>query len=374
METVKIVHKSYKFRIYPTKAQVKTLEMTLDLCRELYNAALQERRDAWRLERKSVSYFEQQNQLPVIRKIREDVKTVNAQVLQDVLRRIDKIYQNYFKRVTQDKKIGNPRFKGKNRYNSFTYPSPNYSAFFFSDNKLHLSKIGKIKIKVHREIAGTIKTCTIIRNSTGKWFASISVECEKEVLEPINRNIGLDVGLTHFATLSNGEIVSNPRFFKTDEKALANAQRKLSREKKGSKERNKRRKVVARIYERIKNRRNNFAHQFSRNLVNNFDKIFFEDLNIKGMMKNHCLAKAIGDAAWNQTIAFTKYKAENAGRLCALVNPRNTSQNCSGCGVKVEKSLSERVHNCTNCKLVMDRDLNAAKNILTLGLQSLDLS
>lgn len=243
--------------------------------------------------------------------------------------------------------------------------------FHIENNKLCLSKIGKIKIKIHREITGKIKTCTIKKEACGKWFATFSVECEKEILEPTNKSVGLDLGLTHFATLSSGETVSNPRFFKTDEKELAKANRKLSKTGKGTKERIKRRKIVARIYERIRNRRNNFSHQISRKLVNEFDKIFFEDLNVSGMVKNRFLAKSISDAAWTQTIEFTTYKAENAGRLFALVNPKNTSQNCSNCGVKVEKSLSVKIHDCFTCGLVLDRDLNAAINILALGLQNI---
>lgn len=371
MDTAKVIRKSFKFRIYPTKAQVKTLENTLDLCRELYNAALQERRDAWNLNRKSVSCFDQINQLPEIKKIREDLKSVYSQVLREPLRNLDKAFQAFFSRIKRKEKAGFPRFKSVSHFNSFCYPE---SGFSLGEDKLHLSKIGKIKIKLHREIIGKIKTCTIKRNTCGKWFAMFVVECEKEIFEPINNSVGLDVGLTHFATLSNGETISNPRFFKTDEKELAKANKKLSLEKKGTKERIKRRKVVARIHERIGNRRHNFAHQESRKLVNNYDKLFFEDLNIMGMMKNHRLAKAIGDVAWNQIIEYTNYKAENAGRLCRLVNPRNTSQNCSNCGVKVEKTLAVKIHDCSNCGLKMDRDLNAAKNILTLGLQSLDLS
>lgn len=183
--------------------------------------------------------------------------------------------------------------------------------------------------------------------------------------------IGIDLGLKSFATLSTGESIANPRFFRRQEKQLAKAQRKLSVAKKGNPECKKRRKAVAHIYERIANKRRDFAHKESRKLVNRFALIVFEKLNIKGLLKNHCLAKSISDAAWNQLVNFTQYKAENAGRKCIQVNPRNTSQMCSGCGDIVEKDLSVRVHECPACGLVLDRDHNAAINILTLGLQSL---
>ncbi len=374
METAKVIRKSYKFRIYPTKAQVGRLKMTLDLCRELYNAALQERRDAYDLNRISISYFDQSKQLPEIKKIREDLKSVYSQVLCDVLRRCEKAYDGYYRRVKLKEKAGKPRFKGENRFNSFTYPQNANSAFFLDNNKLHLSKIGKVKIKLHRQITGKIKNCTIKRDSTGKWFANFVVECEKELLTKTSKSVGLDVGLTHFATLSNGETISNPRFFKTNEKILAKAQRKLSLQKTGSIEFKKRKKVVARIYAKIRNNRLNFGHQVSRKLVNSYDEIFFEALTIQNLLQNSHLSKAIADAFWCMTIEFTRYKAENAGRLFALVNPKNTSQNCSGCGQFVAKDLSVKIHDCHNCGLKMDRDLNAAKNILTLGLQSLDLS
>ncbi len=192
--------------------------------------------------------------------------------------------------------------QNKFRYNSFTYAQ---SGFNLIDSRLTLSKIGKIKIKLHRAFVGKIKTLTISRDSCGKWFACFSVETAKEILEPTNKSVGIDVGLTTFAVFSDGEKINNPRFLKSDEKILATAQRRLSNQQKGSKERHAKRKIVVKIHNRIKNRRNNFAHQESRKLVNSYDKIFFEDLNVKGMMKNHCLAKSIADVSWNQMISFT---------------------------------------------------------------------
>ncbi|MFL5805961.1 MAG: RNA-guided endonuclease InsQ/TnpB family protein, partial [Roseiflexaceae bacterium] len=177
--------------------------------------------------------------------------------------------------------------------------------------------------------------------------------------------------LTSFATLSNGEKIATPRFFRQEEKQLAKAQRKLSQAEPGTLERTKKKKVVGRIHERIANRRSNVAHQESRKLVARFGMIAFEDLNIIGMLKNHCLAKSIADAAWNQLVQYTTSKAEEAGRRVVLVDPRNTSKRCSWCGQLVQKDLSVRVHSCPTCGLVIDRDENAAINILALGLQRL---
>jgi len=183
--------------------------------------------------------------------------------------------------------------------------------------------------------------------------------------------VGIDVGLSSFATLSNGVKISNPRFFRKEEKELARVQRRLSKAEKGTVERKNRIKVVRRVHERIANKRMDFVHQLSRLLVDEYGVIAFEDLNIKGMMRNHCLAKSIGDTAWNMLITVTKYKAESAGTVMTLVNPAYTSKLCSKCGLLVEKRLSDRTHECPGCGLVLDRDENAAVNILRLGLQSI---
>jgi putative transposase len=227
-----------------------------------------------------------------------------------------------------------------------------------------------VRVVLHRPIEGTIKTLTIRRSSTGKWYACFSVEYEPSPLPQKETTVGIDVGLESFATLSTGEKIENPRFFRTDEKVLARAQRRLAKAEKGTPERKKARKIVARIHERIANRRLNFAHQTSRRMVDQYGTIVFEDLNITNMQKNPHLAKSIADVAWNLFISITESKAEEAGSHVILVNPRNTSQMCSRCGMIVAKTLSDRVHSCPHCGLVIDRDQNAAINIMRLGLQS----
>jgi putative transposase len=360
--------KAYKYRVYPTKKQARTMDEILRLCCELYNAGLQERRDAYKAAGISVDYKQQANQLPEIKAERKDLAGVYSQVLQDVLKRLNKAMQAFFRRVKAGQTPGFPRFRSRARYDSFTYPQ---AGFGINNGKLVLSKIGHIKIKLHRAIEGKIKTCTIRRSATGKWFACFSVEVETTPLHINKEAIGIDAGLTALLTLSDGTKVDPPKFFRQEEKVLAKEQRKLAKLQKGSKERKKQRKRVARVHERITNKRTNYAHQVSHWLVMCYGIIVFENLRITNMVKNHCLAKSISDAAWNQIVMFTTYKAEYAGGKVILVDPRNTSQNCSRCHKKVEKSLSVRVHNCPFCGLSIDRDINAALNILGLGLQTL---
>ena len=346
------------------------MEQTLELCRWTYNETLAYRKNTFEQEGKYISKYETHNLLPEWKKNKPELKEVFSQTLQNVQERVDLAFKAFFRRVKAGETPRYPRFKGKGWYDSFTYPQ---LGFKLLSGKLRLSKIGDIKIKLHRPIEGKIKRLTVRRSSTEKWFACFSVEIDDPPKPPWKDGLmaGIDVGLENFATLSNGEKIDNPRFFRSEEKALAKAQRRLSKYEKGTPERWKALKVVQRIHERIANRRYDFAHQVSHNLVERFGLIAFEDLSITNMLKNHCLAKGISDAAWRMLVITTSYKAESAGSMVVLVDPRNTSQLCSRCGLKVNKSLSDRVHECPQCGLVMDRDENAAINILRLGLQSL---
>jgi putative transposase len=341
---------------------------TLELCRWTYNETLAIRKNAYEQEDKSVSYYEVKKLLPQWKDEKPELKSVHSQVLQEVVKRVDLAYQAFFRRIKDGEDPGYPRFKGYGRYDSFTYTQTGFS---LKPGKLWLSKIGDVKIKLHRAIEGEIQRLNMRRMPTGKWFVSFLVEVEPE--EPLPKtglSIGADVGLKSFITLSNGEHVDNPRFFVHEEKALAKAQRKLSKTERGTPERSKALKMVHRVHEKIINKRDDFVQKLSLKLVESYDLIAFEDLNIKGMVKNHHLAKHISDAAWNKLITTTSYKAEWAGKRVELVNPSNTSQICSGCGQMVLKDLSDRVHRCSFCGLILDRDHNAAINILRLGLQS----
>lgn len=364
--------KAYKFRIYPTKSQKTKMDQTLDLCRWTYNKTLEIRKTAWEKEGKSLSKYETNNMLPEWKEDKPELKEVFSQVLQNVHERVDLALKAFFRRVKAGERPGYPRFRGKGWYDSFIYPQ---KGFKLESGKLYLSKIGDLKIKLHRQIGGRIKRLTIRRTATGKWFACFSVEIEDLPKPPWKDGsiVGIDVGLTSFATLSNGEKITNPRFFRDEEKELVRVQRKLSKAAKGTPERRAALKVVERVHERISNKRYEFAHQVSRDLVDRFGLIAFEDLNIKNMMQNNNLAKSIGDVAWNMLVTVTSYKAESAGSIVVLVDPRNTSKMCSRCGILVEKTLADRVHNCPECGLSMDRDWNAAINILRLGLQSVGI-
>jgi putative transposase len=360
---------AYKFRIYPTKKQERAMEQTLGICCELYNAALQERRDAYKLAGISISYQDQQNQLPAIKQSREDLKAVHSQVAQDALKRLDKAFDAFFRRLNNGDNPGYPRFRSCSRYDSFTYSQ---TGFEIKDGRLVLSKIGDIKIKQHRPLQGRVKTCTIKRTATGKWFATFSCEVGLNRLPFTDEETGIDVGLSQFATLSNGEIIENPRFFREEENELAKAQRQLAAQPKGSKERKKKRKKVARVHERIANKRHNFVHQESRKIVNRYGIIFLEALAILNMLKNGHLAKSIADAAWRMFFHCITYKAEWAGRFAQEVLPHHTSQDCCICSHRQKISLSDRMYCCSNpnCLMRLDRDWNAAINILRLGLQS----
>jgi putative transposase len=282
--------------------------------------------------------------------------------------RVDLAFQAFFRRVKAGEKPGYPRFKGKGWYDSITYLQ---SGFTLNGNILTLSKIGDIKVRIHRALEGNIKRLTIRRTSTGKWFVSILTDIDSyQPLEHTDNAVGIDVGILSFVTLSNGTFVPNPRFYIQEEKNLAKANRKFSKAEKGTPERKKCLKTLCRVYERIANKREDFTQKLSKELVDNYGIICFEALNIKKMVKDPLYAKGIMDAAWNKLVTYTSYKAENAGRKVILVNPCNTSQRCSRCGTLVKKDISVRVHNCPFCGLSIDRDLNAAINILRLGLQS----
>lgn len=369
--------KTYKYRIYPTTAQETTLNKMLEECRWLYNKVLETRKNSYEQEGKSLGLYDTQNMIPGWKAERPSLKRVHSLVLQNVNIRVDLAFQAFFRRVKAGEEPGYPRFKGYGRYDSMCYPQYG-NGVKLTGNQLNLSKLGSVKVKLHRELCGTPKTVCIRRSSTGKWFACFSCECEPQRLTDEPKRIGVDVGTATFATLSDGEKVKNPRFFKKDANELAKAQRRLEKVAKGTPKRIKCKKVVSRIHERIANKRSDFAHKLSRQWVNTYGVIVLEDLNIVGMMEEHTIVfgnklnKSIADVAWNQLAQFIAYKAADAGRLCLQVDPRNTSKMCSRCKSIVPKTLADRVHSCPHCGLVLDRDHNAAINILALGLQRIN--
>ena len=336
---------------------------TLAVCRLVYNSMVHERTALHGQGLNSPTFYTQAPALARWKKDHAELKTVHSQVLQNVARRVELAFQAFFRRVKAGETPGYPRLKGCGQYDSITYPQ---SGFKIGNSTITLSLLNKqeqIKAKLHRAIIGTVKTCTVRRYGS-KWFVCFSVEQEDDRLPPSADTIGLDAGLNSFLALSNGEFIENPRFFRRDEKALAKAGRKQAKTKKGSKPRRKANKVLSRIHERIRSRRHDFVHQTARRLVNRFGVIAVEKLNVKGMLANHCLAKSISDASWSQFRTILTNKAESAGREVVAVDPRYTSQDCYACGYRAKKKLSERWHFCPNCSASLDRDTNAAMNIL----------
>ncbi len=365
--------KTFKYRLYPNKHQQRLLDHQLEECRWLYNSLLAERRDAWEQRQESLRYYDQATSLPTLKAERASLASVQSQVLQNVAVRIDLAFKAFFRRVKAGETPGYPRFRGKNRYASFTFPQvPVGCKLDVETKRLRIANVGLVKVILHRPLEGAPKTATISRSSTGKWYVCFSCECAEPVpLPATGLQVGIDVGLKTFATLSDGQEIANLRFFRQEEQALAKAQRRLSKEEKGTLERAQRRRVVARVHERVAWRRSDFAHQHSRVIVTTFDLIAVEDLAVNRMTHNPCLAKSISDAAWSQFTSLLSYKAAWAGRRYVAVNPAYTSQDCSQCGHRQKLSLSDRTYTCPCCGLVLDRDFNASLNILRLGQQSL---
>lgn len=336
-----IITKAYRFRICESSKIVRArLEQTLNLCRDLYNCALQERRDAYKLNRISINYYNQANQLSEIKTTNPEYKDVHSQVLQDVLKRLDKAFKSFYNRAKKGQ-AGFPRFKSQNRFDSFCFPQ---SGFSLIGNKLTLSKIGIVKLKLSRQIIGKVKTLTIKREC-GKWFAVFTIETSAEPLPKTGQSIGLDVGISAFATLSDGTQIDNFKYYESTQKKLRVAQRRVSRRKKGGNQRRKAVLQLKKIHQKIRNQRNDFQHKVSTWLVRNYDLIAIEKLSILGMSRG-ILSKQVHDASWSSFFQKLKYKAENAGKTLIEVNPNGTSQICSSCGETVKKDLSERVHRC----------------------------
>jgi len=367
---------TYKYRLFPTSAQRTSLERTLELCRWVYNDTLAIRKNTYEETGKSISLYDTNKLLTEWKAAKPALSQVHSQVLQNVQERVDLAYQAFFRRVKAgEEEVGFPRFKARGRYDSFTFKQKGFKLTAGAHwVRLPLSKIGDIAIKLHRPICATVKTLTIQRDAVGNFYAFFSCECEPDRLEPVHKVVGIDLGLTTFAYFSDGEKIERQRWMKIDAKDIARLQRKKEKLVKGSPERRKVVHALCHAYERAANRRRNFAHQESRKLVNQYQFIAFEDLDIQDMQSNgnKTISRGIADVAWGQFVQFATYKAEDAGRVVVRVNPRGTTQMCSGCHAIVPKDLSVRIHDCPHCGLVLNRDHNAALNILARGLAGLN--
>lgn len=359
------VRKTFKYRLYPTAKQAALLDGQLAEARRLYNAAVQERRDAWKMRKTSISYSQQQRQLRDIRAA-GDLTLANSMSCQEVLRRVDRTFQAFFRRVKQGQKAGYPRFKPVTRFHSYTFPSYGNGCKLRAQNKLYVMGVGELKVKLHRPLAGHIKTVTLTK-SCGKWYGCFSVVLPDPMPLPQTGNLtGIDVGIVSFAVLSDGTTIENPRQYHAVQAKLRRAQRTVSRRKRTSNRRRKAVNKLQRLHCHIKNQRSEFHHQVARQLINQYDVIAHENLTIKGLARGR-LAKPIADAGWGRFLAILSDKAAEAGREIIRVNAHGTSQRCM-CGQAVPKTLRDRWHHCPRCQLSVPRDQAAALEILRLGL------
>ena len=357
--------KSYVYRLYPHKPQAEKLDSLLYIARWLYNSALDERKHAWRLQRKSLNYYDQANQLKEIRQILPEVAELNYSSCQDMLKRLNKSYQAFYRRIKKRGNPGFPRFKGKNQFSSITFPVYG-DGIKLIENKLRVQNVGTLKIKLHRSLEGAIKTVTI-KKECGKWYAIFSCEVGTNPLPKSNKQVGIDVGLEYFAVTSDEEYIENPHYLREAESKLRRSQSSVSRKKKGSNSRHKAVKILAKNHQNVRRKRKDFHHKVAKQIVDNNGFIAVEKLQIDNMVKNHHLAKSINDAGWGQFIDILAYKAEYAGREFIKVPPQGTSQICSQCGAVVPKTLAVRTHRCPICGAVLHRDYNSALNVLSLG-------
>jgi putative transposase len=342
------VGKTFKYRLMPTPDQARALERVVWRCRTLYNTAVDERKTAWERCHVSLSYYQQKAELPDLKADIPEYTEVHSQVLQDVLSRLDRAYQAFFRRLKVGEEPGYPRFQGRTRYHSFTYPQYGNGAVL-DGGVLSLSKIGRIRLRLHRPLQGMPKTVTISREADG-WYAGFS--CAQVPTAPLaqtGRETGIDVGLKVFLITAEGERVAHPRHYRTAEKRLAKAHRRVSRRKQGSKRRRKAVLLLKRRHQRIQRQRADFHHNTALYLLRTYDTIYLEDLRVANLVRNPHLAKSISDAGWAQFRTLLVCEAEWAGKRVAAVPPAYTSQDCSGCGERMPKSLSVRLHVCTNC-------------------------
>lgn len=361
--------RNYAYRLYPNKAQQQALGEMLDAYRSLYNAALQERRDAWRKRRVSVNYYDQANQLKEIRQAGDELSRFSYSTAQQVLRRLSKAFDAFFKRAASGQKAGFPRFKSARRFNSVPFRFGDGATL--KNGRLGLTGVSPIKVKWHRSIPADAEIKQVVVKRDGdKWFACFQIELP-DMKPPVHPGpaVGVDLGLSALVTLSTGEKVEPPRYYRKAQSKLRRQQRRVSRRKKFSRGWRKAQRLVAKTHAHIANQRKDTAHKLSRRLVTEFSLIAVEDLNILGLAKSN-LSKSVLDAGWAQLLQYTTYKAESAGSRVVAVDPRGTSQFCSGCGCRVQKDLSVRVHRCPECGLVLDRDENAAWNILHRALNA----
>lgn len=359
----------YRYRLRPTPAQERALLETLARLRELYNAALQERRDAYRLLHASLTAYGQMKSLVEVRKVRPEYAAIHTHLLQDVISRLERAYAAFFRRLKAGQKPGFHRFKGRDRYRTFTFKDAGKgrgAAIVAGGKRVRLFGIGQVKVRLHRPIEGNVKQVSVTLSGDRHWY--IAFVCDNVPAQPlpaIGVDVGIDVGLKAFLATSDGEVVDNPRLMARAAAEVARAQRCVARRKRGSRRRRKAVAILSKKHAHVQNQRRDFHHKTARALVQAYDVIAVEDLNVKGLAGG-MLAKSVADVGWGSFLRILAGKAESAGREVVKVPPAGTSQRCAMCGATVPKTLAERTHSC-GCGFVEDRDVNAALNIRGLG-------
>lgn len=362
------MRRAYKYRLWTNANQDRELGITLESHRRLYNACLDQRKTAYQTEQRSLKYVEQSAWFKQQRLANPYFARLNFSSAQATMRRLDKAFQNFFRRIKQgDGKPGYPRFKGRDHFASIEFPAHG-DGIRLTGDRLRVQHVGTIRVKLHRRVEGKIKTLTLKREG-GKWYVIVSCDLgEMPIPLSVLPPVGIDVGLESFLTTSEGEQEPNPRYLKNELPELRRRQRAHCRKKRGGSNRRKARKRVAKLHARVRNLRREHHHKTALNLVRRYGLIAVERLNIQGMLGNNRLARAISDAGWSGFLSILRAKAESAGCVVVEVDPRGTSQECSGCGTEVRKDLSVRNHVCPHCGLSLQRDHNAALNILARGL------
>jgi len=370
--------RTYKYRLYTNKSQREALDFILWQQRILYNAALEQRKTVYEETGKGISYVEQWAHFRDERRANPDTfGLVNATSLQQLLRRVDKAYQAFFRRLKAGETPGYPRFKGRNRFHSMAFKHGDGVKLYQNERgqtRLRIQNVGDVKVKFHRQLpSGSQIKHVVVKRSMGNWYVTLMVEFDApRLLEPTGEAVGIDMGLKSLLALSDGTLIDNPRWLRVSQKRLRVLNRKLARQKKGGTNWRKTAYQLARLHSKIASQRRDFWHKTTRQLVNHYDLICIENLTLGFMTANRHLALSAHDAALGEFRSLLAYKAEEAGKQVLPVSPQYTSQICSECGTIVAKSLSVRTHRCNECGLELDRDVNAARNILTLGLSVCD--
>jgi putative transposase len=397
------MRRAYKYRLSPNKGQSYNLVGMLITLRRLYNTALEQRKSAWENEQRSIKFADQSRWFTEARKTDPYFAQINRNAAQSILKRLDKAFAAFFRRVKEYKaavargkkpetKPGYPRFKGRDRFNSIEFLTPNngYKIVGEKGDRIRVQGVGTVRIKLHRPMEGRLKS-VVLKHEAGKWYVVLSCDLgDLPAPEPsVNSPVGIDVGLTSFLTTTDGEHVANPRFLKQELPEIRRLSRKIadrSRQKKprrrqymkmGGKNRAKAKARLQKAHARVKNLRREFHHQEALKLVCRYGLIALEELDIRGMLedrgvqgKSKCqrFSRSISDAAWGGFASTLSCKAERAGVTIVRVDPRGTTQECSGCGQVVPKTIRDRWHECPHCGLSLDRDENAARNILSRAL------